>query len=109
MRKIMRPSRSKSYTRISCRAKTLLVIIVAMLSLACGRQAGVYAAPEQRSLDLGPDPGGIGSFVTMDDSAADDYIVKDISPQAGFRRWAFLDPQLRFRVKDGSHLKFAAE
>jgi hypothetical protein len=90
-------------------SKTLLLVIGAMLTLSCGRPAGVYAAPEQRSLDLGPDPGGLGSFVAMDDPASDDYIVKDISPGRDFRRWAFIAPELRFLVKDPRHLKFIAD
>ena len=89
--------------------KTLPVVIGALLTLSCGRPAGVYAAPGQRSLDLGPDPGGMGSFVRMDDPMAEDYILKDISPEPGFRRWAFLHPELRFRVKEARHLTFAAE
>jgi hypothetical protein len=89
--------------------KTLLVVIGAVLTVSCGRPAGVYAAPEQRSLDLGPDPGGLGRFIAMDDPVADEYIVKDISPEHGFRRWAFLHPELRFRLKEAQHLRFAAE
>jgi hypothetical protein len=89
--------------------ETLLVVIGAVLSVACGRAPRVYAAPEQRSLDLGPDPGGLGSFVTMDDPLSDEYIVKDISPGRDFRRWAFVAPELRFKVKDGRDLKFTAE
>jgi hypothetical protein len=77
------------------------------LSLSCGRQPRVYAAPEQRSLDLGPDPGGLGPFVAMDDLVADEYIVKDISSGRDFRRWAFRAPELRFAVKDVRNLKFA--
>ncbi len=89
--------------------KTLLVVIGAALTLSCGRSARVYRMPEQRSLDLGPDPGGLGSFIAMDDPIADEYIVKDISPGRDFRRWAFIAPELRFRVKDTGNLKFAAE
>ena len=77
--------------------------------LGCGRQAGAFAPPQQRSLDLGPDPGTVGSFVAMDDPLADQYIVRDISSDRGYRRWAFLHPEMRFRVKDASHLNFAAE
>ena len=71
----------------------LLVVIVAALSVSCGRPPGVYAPPEQLSLDLGSDPGGLGSFVTMDDPVSDEYIVKDISPGRDFRRWAFVAPE----------------
>ena len=45
----------------------------------------------------------------MDDPVADDYIVRDISGDRGYRRWAFLHPELRFRVRETGHLKFAAE
>jgi hypothetical protein len=89
--------------------KTLLVVMSAALSLCCGRQAGVYAAPAQQSLELGPDPGGLAGFVTMDDPVSDDYIVKDISPGRDFRRWAFIAPEMKFQVKDARHLKFAVD
>jgi hypothetical protein len=87
----------------------LLLVIFAMLTVSCGRQPGVYAAPPQRSLDLGPDPDGPQAFVNMDDPVADDYLVRDISPERGFRRWAFTHPELRFRLQDVSHLIFTAE
>jgi hypothetical protein len=80
-----------------------------LLTLSCGRPAGRYPVPEQRSLDLGVDPGGIASFITMADPAADDYIVRDISRERGVFRWAFLHPELRFRVKQSDHLHFTAE
>ena len=89
--------------------KTLLVGIIAVLTLSCGRPSGVYAAPPQRSLDLGPDPGGLGPFVTMDDPVSDEYIVKDVSPGRDFRRWAFVAPELRFMVKEPGRLKFVAD
>jgi hypothetical protein len=50
----------------------LLLVIFAMLTVCCGRQPGVCAAPPQRSLDLGPDPDGPQSFVTMDEPVAND-------------------------------------
>lgn len=87
----------------------LLVVIGALLSASCGRQSGVFPVPEQKRTDLGQDPGGLGAFITMDDPLVDEYLVKDMSAEKGYRRWAFLHPELRFRVKDASHLKFAAE
>lgn len=87
----------------------LLVVMGAALTVSCGRQAGVYPMPEQKRTDLGPDPGGLGAFITMDDPLVDEYLVKDMSNEKGFRRWAFLHPELRFRVKETGHLKFAAE
>jgi hypothetical protein len=45
----------------------------------------------------------------MDDALAGDYIVRDISAERGVFRWAFLHPELRFRVPDSRELKFAAE
>jgi hypothetical protein len=89
--------------------RILLLVISALLTLSCGRQPGVYAAPPQRSLDLGPDPSGALAFVTMDDPQVDDYLVNDISPERGFRRWAFTRPELRFRLRDVRHLIFTAE
>ena len=45
----------------------------------------------------------------MDDLLAEDYIVRDIAAERGLFRWAFLHPELRFRVRDNRNLKFAAE
>ena len=45
----------------------------------------------------------------MDDPVVDDYLVRDISPEHGFRRWAFTRPELRFRLQDVRHLIFTAE
>jgi hypothetical protein len=87
----------------------LLLVMGALLTVSCGRQPGVYAAPPQRSLDLGHDPTGALAFVTMDDPQVDDYLVNDFSPERGFRRWAFTHPELRFRVPDARHLIFTAE
>ena len=89
--------------------RILIVVIVGLLTVSCGRQPGVYAAPPQRTVDLGPDPDGPHAFVTMDDPVADDYLVRDISPEHGFRRWAFIHPELRFRLQDARHLTFTAE
>jgi hypothetical protein len=89
--------------------RILIVVISALLTVSCGRQPGVYAAPPQRALDLGPDPDGPRAFVVMDDPVADDYLVRDISPEHGFRRWAFTRPELRFRLQDVRHLIFTAE
>jgi hypothetical protein len=91
------------------RREILLVVIACAAPSGCGWQPGVYAVPPQRSLDLGLDPGGLGPFIAMDDPIAPDYIVRDISDERGFRRWAFVHPELRFRVRQTGHLKFAAE
>ena len=89
--------------------RILLLVMGALLTVSCGWQPGVYAAPAQRSIDLGTDPDGPHAFVAMDDPVADDYVVKDISPEHGFRRWAFTHPELRFRLSDTRHLNFTAE
>ncbi|MCX6629728.1 MAG: hypothetical protein NTW28_19085 [Candidatus Solibacter sp.] len=89
--------------------RILLLVIGALLTVACGRQPGVYAAPAQRSLDLGRDPSGPRAFIHMDDPQVDDYLVHDISAERGIRRWAFAHPELRFRVEDVRDLKFTAE
>ena len=88
---------------------TLLVVMGALLTVSCGRQAGSFPMPEQKRTDLGMDPGGLGAFVAMDDPTVDEYLVKDMSTEKGFRRWAFQHPELRFRVKEARHLKFAAD
>jgi hypothetical protein len=80
-----------------------------LITLSCGRQPVSFALPPQRSLDLGEDPGGLGPFITMDDPSSDDYLVRDISPGRDHHRWAFLHPEMRFRVKESGGLKFVAE
>jgi hypothetical protein len=87
----------------------LPLAIVGLLTLSCGRPPVAYAVPPQRSTDLGLDPGGDLAFVKMDDPQAGEFLVKDISSDAGFRRWAFIHPELRFRVKDARNLTFTAE
>src|SRR5947208_14021592 len=87
----------------------LIVGIGAILSARCGRSPGTFLMPPQRSINLGQDPGGLGPFVIMDDPAADDYIVRDISPGRGHHRWAFLHPELRFRIKEAGYWKFVAD
>lgn len=87
----------------------LPLVIVALLSMSCGRQPGVYAAPPQLSTELGPDPGADMAFVKMDDPQAGEFLVKDISSDSGFWRWAFIRPELRFRVQNARNLTFAAE
>jgi hypothetical protein len=80
-----------------------------VLLAACGRDAGWYPIPPQQSLDLGPDPGGVGPSVKMADPDANDYIVRDIGLMPGTWRWAFLHPELRFRVAHPEGIRFAAE
>jgi hypothetical protein len=76
---------------------------------ACGRDPGWLPLPAQQSLDLGPDPGGVGPTVKMEDPNANDYIVRDIGLMPGAWRWTFLHPELRFRVAHAEGLHFAAE
>jgi hypothetical protein len=85
-----------------------MVMGVAMTA-GCGWKPGTYPPPPQQSLDLGLDPGHLKAFVFMDDPTVEEYIVADVSPEKGLRRWAFLHPELKFQVKDPSHLKFVAE
>ena len=89
--------------------RTILLSVICVLTVSCGRQPGAFAVPPQRSLDLGPDPDSTLAFVTMDNPQADAYIVRDISPEHGFHRWAFIQPELTFRINDPRHLIFAAE
>lgn len=65
--------------------------------------------PAQKSIDLGPDPGVPRGMVRMDDPDADAFLVRDISPEHGETRWAFLHPELRLIVADARNLKFAVE
>ncbi len=76
--------------------------------MSCGSRPGSYPIPEQRSLDLGSDPAGVVAFINMADPVADDYIVRDVSHDAGVYRWAFQHPEMRFRVRQTSHLRFTA-
>jgi len=45
----------------------------------------------------------------MDDPDAGAFLVRDISPERGSTRWAFLHPELRFRVQDAQGLTFIME
>jgi hypothetical protein len=80
-----------------------------MFAGACGREAGWYPIPTQQSLNLGPDPGGVGPLVKMSDPDADDYIVRDIDRMPGVWRWAFAHPELRFRLRSAGDSRFTAQ
>ena len=97
------------YTRFSVHRPVPVALITLLLAAACGCRPGWFAPPPQRPSAAGPEPGSFASFVTMEDALADDYIVRDISAERGAFRWAFLHPELRFRVQDNRGLKFAAE
>ncbi|PWU04368.1 MAG: hypothetical protein C5B51_16965 [Terriglobia bacterium] len=87
----------------------LLIGGAGLLLVSCGRQPHSYPVPAQRSLDLGVDPGGIASFISMGDPVADDYIVRDISRERGVYRWCMAHPELRFRVTHSADIRFTAE
>ncbi len=93
------PSWSKAHT----------LALVTLFAAACGREAGWFPIPQQQSLDLGMDPGGIGPSVNMSDADAGDYIVRDIDRMPGVWRWAFAHPELRFRVSQAEGLRFTAQ
>ena len=80
-----------------------------LLLASCTRDPGWLPLPAQQSLGLGPDPGGVGPAVRMADPDANDYIVRDIGLMPGIWRWAFLHPELRFRVRHSEGLRFTAE
>jgi hypothetical protein len=42
----------------------------------------------------------------MEDPQADDHIVRDISPERGLRRWAFLHPELKFQLSKVDNIHF---
>lgn len=90
-------------------SRTCTLASLALLAGACGREAGWFPVPVQQSLDLGMDPGGVGSAVKMVDADADDYIVRDIDPMPGAWRWAFAHPELRFRVRSAEEWRFTAQ
>ena len=87
----------------------LTLVITCVLTVSCGRKVAAYPPPAQRSLELGPDPGGVGAFVNMGDPLANDYLVQDIGREPDVRRWAFSKPELRFRVSASGNLRFTAE
>jgi len=80
-----------------------------LLLVACGREAGWLPIPSQHSLDLGLDPNGVGPIVKMADPDADDYLVRDVGLMPGIWRWAYLHPELRFRVAHADGVRFTAE
>lgn len=84
-------------------------MVMGLLAASCGREAGSYAPPPQQSLDLGTDPGHLKAYIVMDDPTVEQYVVKDLSPERGIRKWAFIEPELKFQVKDTRHLKLVAE
>lgn len=85
------------------------MVIAGVSTVGCGRQPGSFPVPAQKSVDLGPDPGVPRGMVKMDDPDADAFLVRDISPEHGETRWAFLHPELRLIVADARNLKFAVE
>lgn len=87
----------------------LIGVISGLLYTGCAQTPEAILMPPQRSLDLGQDPGGLGPWIVMDDPTSDDYIVRDISPGRDHHRWAFLHPELRFRIKEAGYSTFAAE
>ena len=87
----------------------LIGVISGIVLAGCGQSPGAFPMPVQRSVNLGQDPAGLGPWVVMDDPAADDYIVRDISPGRDHHRWAFLHPELRFRIREAGYSIFAAE
>jgi len=89
--------------------RTILLMVICAALAGCGRQAGSYPVPPQQSLDLGLDPGHLKPYIVMDDPTVAEYIVTDISAEPGYRRWAFLHPELKVQVKDPRHLKLVAE
>jgi hypothetical protein len=80
-----------------------------LLLASCAADPGWLPLPAQQSLDLGPDPSGVGPAVKMEDPDANDYIVRDIGLMPGIWRWAFLHPELRFRVAHPEGMRFGAE
>lgn len=97
---------------LSIRVHPWLVLCFCLFTLwigGCARDPGWLPLPAKQSLDLGPDPGGIGPAVRMADPDANDYIVRDIGLMPGTWRWAFLHPELRFRVAQAEGSRFTAE
>jgi len=86
-----------------------IVGLLAMGAVGCGNGPGELPPPPQRAAVAARDPGELGNFIRMGDPYADEYIVKDISPEHGEWRWALAHPELKLRVKNSRHLKFSME
>jgi len=95
--------------RLSGGSTRNLICLVALAAASCGRAPGRFPVPEQRSLDLGVDPGVLAPFIKMQDPAANDYIVRDIGRDPGIYRWAFLHPEMRFRIGDSAEVHFSMD
>jgi hypothetical protein len=81
-------------------------MVICALAASCGRRAGSYPPPPQLALDAGDDPTALKAFIEMGDTWSDDYVVRDITAEQGVLRWAFLHPELRFRLKQTAGLRF---
>jgi hypothetical protein len=99
------------YSNFVIRRLIIVVIVggISVLTGSCGRSPVTFAVPVQKPLDLGKDPEGLGPFIAMDDPSADEYIVRDINPGRDPHRWAFLHPEMRFRIPEAGYSKFALE
>jgi hypothetical protein len=86
-----------------------IVLLLAVAAAGCGREAGELPMPSQLNAGPGRDPGELGHFIRMGDPNADEYIVKDISPEHADWRWALVRPELKLRVKHTRNLKFTME
>jgi hypothetical protein len=67
--------------------------------------------PPQQSWPAGPDPPPPPTFFEMGDRAANDNIVRDISltPEGAGWRWTYLEPTLKFSLKDRNGQRFVMD
>ena len=82
------------------------ILAVCALASSCEWRAGSYPPPPQFSLVGAEDPAALGPFIEMGDPRSDDFVVRDVTPEHAALRWTFLDPELRFRLKETAGLSF---
>ncbi|MEZ5354074.1 MAG: hypothetical protein R2762_15660 [Bryobacteraceae bacterium] len=85
-------------TRKTRRFKAALALAAALLAVSCVSQPDYYAPPEQRRPSLGPDTSRLKHYIRMNDPAAPDHILRDISEtvEGDAWRWTRQRPMLRF-------------
>lgn len=78
-----------------------------MLMSSCAQRPESYPPPPQRRDFTGPDPKPLSNFVSMSQTWADRYIVRDVvtGPPPGPSRWTFVRPELKFVLTDTKNQK----
>jgi len=87
-----------------------LILLSIVVFTACNRLPESYPPPPQRA-PLTSTTSELSYFVSLSDSNADTYLVRDFAPAAGAgpTRWAFDHPVLRFFVPAQPRLQFTMD